>query len=378
MIGKVNFLFIVSLFSLSCSWNHLPDQPDKIDLIYYNSPAKMNSDELKAGILWLSSYLGAELPLNEAGIKFKAENLIELDISSMGFNNNARFHLRKIISLLKQSGEYKLKNSVDIGRFFALCFNSSWHYYKITGAPDTYENFLKLHPGFPKTEFACDSSAIAPEGRLFGLPDFSTDAPNLVFVAQEGEGYFYNQTFHSSGIREVMDIMPNGQPRFMIYDSNGKLTSSTAAGGPGKPARCQWCHESKVQPLYKQTPIIQGYLNPDSFKLMLDNWAVLLKNFQLSKPGSLNYSETKAHQYGEFIYLSFYEPDELRLSLEWSMDIEEVRKLTSGIQLHTNPEFPFLSRVYHRYQIESLSPYQTLLTSEFSREISSYEPDYLQ
>ena len=51
---------------------------------------------------------------------------------------------------------------------------------------------------------------------------------------------------------DLIDLMPNGQLRYAVYGLDGVLLpySSSDYGLAGKPAKCMWCHEGIISPLF--------------------------------------------------------------------------------------------------------------------------------
>lgn len=371
---------ILLLLTSACEYNHVPENNEHINLIWYNIPASQTPAEFKTGVAWMLSYLGAALPKSEfeRGVIISGQQ-VSLQIEHLGFSKSAMEELTKLIKVMKESEEYQKKEAIDAGRFFALCFNSTWHYYAITGAYPKFSDFKNSFTYAAAKLVALDTSSIASEGRLLRYLTNTTHLNQNFFTAEEGHGYFTSGNFLPSGTIEAFDYMENGQPRFAIYGSDGKLRANPESvfSNAGKPAKCMWCHESKMQPLFSPTPEIPGYTSLSEFDTDQINFTSFLKNFHNSSNSFLQFKNAQDHTQAEYIYLSFFEPNAARLGLEWGLNEAEVKLLLSGIPTHTNPEFSFLTDVYYRHEVDKFSPYSVLEACDEARESNGFEPDYL-
>ena len=376
------FLFFFMLLHEACTYNHLPESNKTIILNWYPAPAHQTKEEFTTGLVWMFSYLGAKLPANkfDDGVKFISSNKIEIDFEALDFADFALNYLKILVSKIKQTEEYKVTGGIDAGRFFALCFNSSYHYYKITGVSPSFITFKNKFQAFVFKTFACDTSAVAYSSRVLNYGIASNSIANNFFFAQEGEGYFTQGNFIKSAVIEAFDYMENGQPRFAIYDEQGNLyaPNNPLKHPAGKPAKCMWCHESGMQPLIFPTADIAGYETGASFTAARQIFTERLNEFHKSTGSKLDFTQKKAHSQGEIIYLLFYEPDIVRLSQEWQMSESGVKRLLNGLQSHTNPEYTFLKEVYYRKDVAAFAPYQSILVTDEMRESSAFEPNYLK
>lgn len=378
------FLLLPFIFLLlaipyqSCRYDVQEEIDERITLIRYSFPETQTEQEFIDGVAWLFSYLGAELPKEKFSSALTVRgNKIFVKLELLGFEESALTTLRIISSKLKNTEEYTLKEGIDAGRFFAICFNSSYNYYKITGAEKSFIGFLSKYSAFNRKQFACDSSSISKQARLieYGINE---NILTSYFISYEGKGFFSSANFIKANSTEVFDFMKNGQPRFMIYDEQGNLKTSSNPffSNAGKPAKCMWCHESGIQPLFRETPDIAGYLTKTEFLNDRNLASEKLEKFHAASNSYINYSDKKIHTQAEYIYLSYYEPNANRLAMEWNVSESKVLELLSGISTHTNPEFPFLKNVYHRREVENFSPIKSLPAASDARESSVFEPEY--
>ncbi len=219
---KISFGFLCSFMLLheACTYNHLPASNKKIILNWYSAPALQTKEDFTTGILWLFSYLGAKLPNDkfESALKFIDDKKIEVDITELGFSEQAINNLEQLLILIKQTSEYQTTGGIDAGRFFALCFNTTYHYYKITGAPKTYADFSSKYAAFAYKTFVCDTSSISNSSRILNYSIEDLSIQKNYFISEEGNGVFSLGTFAKNGLIEAFDYMENGQPRFLIYN----------------------------------------------------------------------------------------------------------------------------------------------------------------
>jgi hypothetical protein len=378
----VGFLSCFMMLQIACTYNHLPESNKTIILNWYPAPALQKKEEFTTGLVWLFSYLGAKLPAEnfKEGIKFIESKKIEIDINELGFSETAITNLEKLITLVKQTQEYKDKGGIDAGRFFALCFNNTYHYYKITNAPKTFNDFSAQYASLAYKTFVCDTSSISNSSRIFNYTVDDLNIQKNYFISHEGEGRYSSGNFLKSGIIEAFDYMDNGQPRFVIYNQQGDLYApkDRLAHRAGKPAKCMWCHESGMQPLFSGTGNISGFVSREDFLEDQRIFTSKLKAFHAQTNAQLNFSDNKAHTQGEYIYLCFNEPNAARLADEWNISEDAVKKMLSGIPTHINYEFPFLKDVYYRAQIEKYAPYSSIAVSDEMREATNNEPNYLK
>ena len=375
-------LCFYALLQMACTYNHLPESNKKVILIWYPAPAIQTKEEFTTGLTWLFSYLGAKLPAEQFndGVKFLETSKIEIDISKLGFPEFAIINLEQLINLVKQTQEYNNTGGIDAGRFFALCFNNTYHYYKITGAPKTYNNFSTQYASLAYKTFVCDTSSISNSSRIFNYTVDDLNIQKNYFISHEGEGRYSNGSFLESGIIEAFDYMDNGQPRFVIYNQQGDLYApkDPLLHRAGKPAKCMWCHESGMQPLFSGTSNIPGFVSKEVFLQDQRYFTSKLKAFHAQTKSQLNFNDARAHTQGEYIYLCFNEPNAARLADEWNVSEEAVKKMLLSIPTHVNTEFPFLKDVYHRNQIEKYAPYKSIKVSDDMREATNNEPNYLK
>lgn len=335
--------------------------------------------DLTTGLAWNLSFLGAKLPKGslDSAIQWRNETMFSLSLSDFGFSTEALNALNILISELKKTEEYQAKGGIDVGRFIMLTLNSSYHYYAITGAKRSLLEF-KANYKFETTQGAVVNSSIAKGHRLVSLAQGSKIS-QIAFVAAEGKGLITDGTFQEVEY-EALDIMPNGQLRFALYDINGNLKASASPEltDAGKPAKCLWCHEIKIQSL-NVMPSVSGYYPYDEFKTILQDEQNILDLYRMTLESDIDFAKRQDHTFLELLYISFMEPSTFRLSQEWSMTETDVQAMVNGLKSHKHHEFPFLGdKLFTRKDVDDFTPYTIARVPEDAREYSAYEPEIIR
>ncbi len=197
---------------------------------------------------------------------------------------------------------------------------------------------------------------------------------NQLFLSEEvdpvsGEIYEY----------ETIELLPNGQLRFGIFDTEGNRKNNADAthSNAGKPAKCMWCHESNINQMFTPQNDYSGYLPYADFQNTLISFRESNRNQKLALTDGVDFAQTQQHTLTELLYISFMEPSAERLSVEWNLPLAQVTDLLSGLPTHVYDEFPFLGILYDRKDVESLAPFQGLSVSSRVREESQIEVNHL-
>lgn len=364
------FIFIVFFSCTNSNYNDIVNEDFKLNLKWNKSYEDDSIEKAIIGLQWTLSYLGASLPISGNGIENQSPNIL-IDIKELGFNSNALEKMKILNEVIKASEEYQLTNAIDLGRYVSLLIGAPEHYYEITGVPNLLTDMLNSYELNPERGHV-NNSGVSYETRL------------ISFSEQNG----FNQLFFCTEIDpeteeileyETVDLMANGQVRFGIYDKNGLRITNTDPlhSNAGKPAKCMWCHESEIQPLFSVQEDFEGFIPYLEFKDLLVDFKTSHRNLQNTLIDGVDYQETLQHIQTELLYISFMEPSAVRLSLEWNMTINEIENLLVGIPTHIYEEFPFLGDLYHRDEIESFAPFSGLQVSSNVRELSETEVNYL-
>jgi hypothetical protein len=340
-------------------------------------------EKARLGLLWGLSHLGATLPENQLNnLLFPIKNSVfNLNLNHAGFSENAKIPLIRILESLKNSDEYKTMGGIDLGRFLVLVVHSPQHYYAITGVAPDLETFKKAH-GFDKNDefrvFPVINSSVSKGNRVLFLNNNYSHL-SMGFMAQEGTGDVRKGNFKVKHT-EVFDIMPNGQLRFSIYDKKGQLENASPGkfSEAGKPAKCQWCHESQVMPLYKDTPDVPNYMTSKQFLIEVEKFQKNLKAYQDTLSSKIIFSNINNHNLQELLYISFMEPNLQRIALEWNMSEKDVLLRLKKFKTHKNEEFKFLGELYLRHDVDKKSPFKVLKVPKSIREETKFYVNYLK
>ena len=179
---------------------------------------------------------------------------------------------------------------------------------------------------------------------------------------------------------ETLELLPNGQLRFGIFDANGiRIPAADATHtNAGKAAKCMWCHESTINPLFAPQTDYPNYLTYNELQNTLQGYRIQHNDNKTTLfPNGVDFTQTQQHTLTELLYISFMEPSAERLSFEWNLPLPEVENMLSGLETHIYDEFPFLGNLYHREDIEPFAPFQGLQVSSSVREPSEIEVNYL-
>lgn len=351
-----------------------------IDLHYTLNYNEDSWEKNRVGFLWTLSYLGAELPKNSfnKSIKWVGPQTFRVDFSKLGFSTKAQTYLQQLCDSLKQTGIYRKQGSLDLGHFIALTLGSTWHYYQITGVPRTLAEFLKQHQNPPYEVFPITRSTVSEHHRIvkIHLPDSVLLSS---FIAEEGHGNVTDGSFETVEY-ETMDIMKNGQLRFMVYNKDGHLIAAgdKELGESGKTAKCIWCHEINIQPLFRETDTVKGYMTPATFLEKIKNQRALLTNYRYRLNGDIEFRNLQDHAFQELIYISFMEPSVKRLAQEWRMSEQQVDLLLKKQRKHRHHEFQFLGDLMERDSVQAYAPATYGILPGSIREETEREPNFFR
>ena len=366
-------LFFLLLIFISCESNTYSDlietpQPS-LNLKWNKAYPDDTIDKSIIGLKWALSYIGAELPVNKVGISYSNTTIV-IDINKLGFNQNAIEKLNVLHTRIIASQEYKINNSIDLGRYITLLLGASEHYYEIVGTPRTLTEVLNQYTLLPQKGYV-NNSGVSLEHRIIQFSE--QKGFNQLFLSEEvdpvsGEIYEY----------ETIELLPNGQLRFGIFNVNGnrKPSADPSHSNAGKPAKCMWCHESTINQLFTPQLDFTGYLNASQLQNTLIGFRDSHHNLKIALTNGVDFSQTQQHTLTELLYISFMEPSANRLSLEWNLPLNQVQNLLSSLSTHQYDEFPFLGNLYYRNDIENLAPFQGLFVSSSVREPSVTEVNH--
>ena len=385
-IWMASLLAVGLLFAAGCSrTNQTPQAKDPslvIKLRWIKSYASQSQSQVDTGLFWALSFLGAKLPADAAVVSWDG-TMVTLDLDAAGVAETSKAAWKELLHVLKSSDEYRMMGGIDIGRFVFLSLCSSYQYYALTGVSGTYTQFRARHTFAPK-QAAIVESAVAHGNRLIEVGE-GKDINSVVFVAFEGAGALRDRSFQKADI-ETLDLMENGQLRFVLYDLEGHLKAATtpALTEAGKPSKCLWCHEINLQPPFKNVTDLEGYYSTKEFKVLVAAATQVIASYRKTLASKVDFTRLQDHSNAEELYLSFAEPTASRLAAEWNMPVERVQQLLAARNLKTHPHSERIDddvlgdNLYDRDDVDSLAPYATIRGPSDMREASSYEPDLLQ
>lgn len=349
-----------------------------INLRWYTGSFNQTEEGMKIGLAWSLSYLGALLPagsLDEA-MTFKEDKIFSIDLSKVGFSEQAQTALQKIVAHLKESDEYRGKGHIELGRFVMLTLNSSYHYFQITGVPATLQGFINTY-NFGDKKVKVANSSIALHERLIEVAD-ADNFEEIAYLCTECTGSFQTNTFEAKEY-ETLDFMPNGQLRFGIYDINGKLkpVADQTITLAGKPSKCIWCHEIIIQPFFRTNPVFEedDCLSEQEFSKIREQQSAMVSQYRKSINDEIDFDQKQDHQFMERIYIDFMEPSIRRLTEEWGVSLDDAKKRLNGLPTHTQEEFGFTD-LYDRKYVDQIGTQLPLQVPHSTREFSPYEPDF--
>jgi hypothetical protein len=361
--------------------NHDLTQPTtdlQIHLRWVKNYSSETKEDVDAGILWTLSFLGAEFETGkfQEAVKWTSTTTCILDVSDLGYSTQTKEAWREILLVMKDSEEYRVRGSFDLGRFVMLTLNSTHHYYAITNAKESLDQF-RMRYSFLEKRAGVLVSSIAHGNRIVEISNGALFS-QVAFIGIEGEGSIEEGDFIAREF-EAMDFMPNGQLRFALYDEDGNLktAASSSLTRAGKPAKCLWCHETKLLPPFDDDHNLSGYWSSAEFKSILADRMSIVSSYRENISTEINFPAPQDHTKAELLYLAFMEPSAERLAIEWGISVDDVKSKLSGLATHPHPEFAFLGEaLYHRSDVDQFAPYITMKVPEDAREPSLYEPDF--
>lgn len=349
--------------------------------IHYTKNYKGDSwQNARMGFIWTLSYLGAELPKGsfDKSIVWNDSSTFAFDYSNIGFNTKATDALNIIFDSVKQTESYQYNKYIDLSQLITLLMGSSSHYYAITNVPKTYSDFFKNKKNNNTIVFPVIKSIVSNHHR--NIKFYASDSIlNSFYIAEEGEGSLIDNTFRPFFF-ETIEIMKNGQLRFATYDNKGNLTAATPKknSSAGKPAKCLWCHEIVISPLFKTTDSLPNVISPNDFMKIIKTQNDLLSVYRKKLNSDIDFTQTQAHTQMELQYISYMEPSIYKLSQEWRLTEREVEMILKHEKKHNHYEFIFLNNLFYRNNILKYTSIKTISLSDSVREIGSIEVNYIK
>lgn len=372
---------LVAFLTTICIQNPFPTKEELvIRLKWYKAYPDDHKQRAEIGLKWILSYLGAMLPNETADINmiWEKSNVLKLDIAALGFSNEALKVWKELLPILKKSKEYQRNGSMDIGRFVLLTFNTSWHYYAITGVAPTFNDFKNQYyfDDQHKDTLLAGESCVTSGIRTINAAKGNT-VPQIAHIAEEGEG----QQLENFKVKdlEVFDFMKNGQPRFAVYDLDGQLRigADPTITKAGKPAKCMWCHESTVMPPFKLIQTNSPKLTEHRQLVKQQNG--LLKDYRATLAPTIDTfrNVAKRHYLAELLYITYLEPSQDRAIEELKQANIPIQDLDLIIKDSCHHEFKFIKNLVDLDSLAKWLPYDRNWKGD-ARETTNYELDFFK
>jgi len=357
-------------FILGCKHDPVidPESSSRITLKWNRAYPAETGENVLIGLNWALAKVGA---MNRVPVSIDQNNRILLDLDDLGFSVRAKRELKRLHSNIKETGEYRETGAIDLGRYVTSILGASEHYNAITGVPQKLSEVLDNYH-LEQEKGYVNNSAVSSQHRMIS---FSHQAGlKQLFLSAEIDSI--NDEILEY---EIIEIMENGHLRYGVYDvdSNRINASNPQFSAAGKPAKCMWCHESKILPLFTVQNNKVGYLSYLQLKDTLNWFSSSLKQKQLLLHKGVDFGQKQDHTQMELLYISFMYPSAQRLSNEWGIPVGVVKSKLSGLSTTIYPEFPFLGDLYQRSDIDIFSPYQGLSVSTSVREFSKEEVNHI-
>ncbi len=367
----LSFLIFLLPFISSCINDPIEPyahDPNEITLKWNASYDAEKMENAITGLNWALSHVGARQLANPTiSNTYLTINLQQLQFPDYG--HTAMYSLHKN---LQGSEEYLRNSSFDLGKYITLLVGSSPHYYEITGTPIHLKDILSQYHLQPKKGFL-NNSSISPNHRTLSFS--SPNGLHQLFLSTEIDSVS-KQVLEF----ETLEISENGQPIFAIFsaDSIRLDYADPAISTSGKPAKCMWCHESKINPLFSKQSNYPGYLTAKQLEDTLIFFRSHHESKQTTLPNGVDFSQNEEHVQMELQYIMYQQPSAQRLASEWNMTIAEVEALLINQLKINNTEFMFLPEGYVRIEVNKFAPISEIRTSTFVREPSSIEVNYIK
>ncbi len=338
----------------------LHEDPLVVPLWWIPGADALTWDEARAGMWWGLSNLGAAPPADEGaltGIEQTDEGVtFTLDLGAAGFPPARLPAVAAALAPVRAAAA--IEGPVDLGRFLLATLYDPGRYYAITGACPTVEAWRAARQAPEPGLYAVTVSLLVEGHRLVELnpapappasdPFASDPLSELGWLASEGEGSLADGTFEALEF-ETVDVMPNGQQRFAVYDADGALRAAGAESRAGQPGKCMWCHELHVQRGTSTNPSAEGYLPYEAFEAEVEAAEALLATARAGTPSAVDWAYD-THEWAEKLTLALLEPSPERVAREWGVSVDTVH--AEGLPTHPHGEFSEWGPLYDRADVD--------------------------
>lgn len=342
---------------------------NEINLKWNQSYSTETIDDAEVGLKWCLSFLGSRGAQDSIWNGLKRDTLLfTLHTDQLAFSPLATQYLKQLHLELMESQEYKKTNSIDMGRYMAMTIGSPDRYYKITEVPQVLDLF-KASYTFDSIPGYIRNSGVSKTHRIISHSKNKTGKKQAYLSAEVDSITKRPLEF------ETVELMENGLSRFAVYDIDGNLKEGgdTDVTRAGKAAKCMWCHESGIQPMFRIQLDVPGYLTYEHFQDTLTRYGMELRAYQETIWKDEALRRRPNHTKMEIAYITFMEPSVTHLVHEWQLSEEEVLQRIGHLPTHRHDEFDFLGDLYHRAAIDPLAPWEVYKIPESIREKSNTE-----
>ncbi len=336
----------------------------QIRLKWYQTHKKDSPENHLAAIKWCMAYLGSTITSDTSlkGISLE-DSVIVLDIEKLGFKPKTVDYLSYLNRKWKKTEAYKAKNSIDLGRYISLTLGYATNYFTLVDIPKKLKKY-KSKFTYDPMEGSVDNSSVSLVRRIISFSNNHIQNREF-FLATETDSITHNVLEF-----ETLEVMENGLPKFGIYTASGKRkeAGTLAFSNAGKPAKCLWCHESQILPLFRKQRDWEGFLSYEDLRDSLKMRVERQRAHQDTLWHDRHFLKRWHHEKMEICYISFMEPSAQRLAQEWRKPLVEVKLMLEGIETHRHHEFDFLGDLYHRKDVDGLGPWKVVKAPESVRE----------
>jgi hypothetical protein len=367
------YFFLIILFSACFSCTKITVEEissrDTIHLKWNKSYEDDSIEKAEIGLYWGYSIIGAKV-LNSIVLPSN-NSTFTVNIDEIVLDENALEKIKVLHNRIKETDEYKLKKSIDLGRYISLLIGSSEHYYAITNVPNKLDELLSNYT-LNNSKGYVDNSSVSLKHRIIEYSN--QENTKQLFLSTE-----INPQNNIIVEYETIEIMENGQLKFGIFNAskNRVNVANKEHTNAGKPAKCIWCHESNINRLFTSQGNFPGFLSSIQLNDTLIKFNNSLREQQNSLIDGVKYNNSQEHVQLEIAYITFMEPSALRLSKEWNVSETEVKTILSTLPTHLHQEFPFLGDLYDRNDVEKFAPFKSLEVSTRVREESEIEVNHI-
>lgn len=342
----------VILLLAGCAADHVPD-PGRVPLRWVRGHDGETWRDARAGLMWSLSLLGAEPPADGSALARVDAGADDatfiLDLAAAGFDDRARAAMEDAVAPLLASEEVDQAGHMDLGRFLMWTLYAPGRYYGVTGACPTRAGWEADTLVAEPARYGVTTSFLVEGQRWVRFNPGPADVGGIGLLAIEGEGELDGNFVETE--YETVDVMPNGQQRYAVYDADGDLIAAAAETPAGQPGKCMWCHEVGIQRGSPENAGVEGALSFDAFAGEAAAMDAVLAAWRGARATETDWSTYEVHEHGELIALQFLRPPPDRVAREWGVSRAEVDAL--GLPSAEDPEHPELGPLLWRADVDA-------------------------